>query len=158
MRAMTIPIIIVLCAAACAGCSSSGGSSTTTATKASAASGATAQAPSSSPQKITATASASADGIAISGAFTASVSVNLCSAGGASITVHVKGDSGSYLGVISSKAFAFVGPGAADYSLEAGQYKPTASAGDMSFTVKDAKLTDLVSGKTITATGTVSCP
>ncbi|MEO9138034.1 MAG: hypothetical protein ABI345_03115 [Jatrophihabitans sp.] len=161
MRAITFPTLFIAAAAAatmtCAGCSSSGtsagapsGHSTGTQTKETLTITAGAAA--------TPASAASGSGISITGAFAAKATITLCVSDIGSIAVHVDGDSETYRGSISARSLGFVGPNAADYSLKSGQAKPTVSASGTSFTVKDAELTDLVSGKTITATGTVSCP
>lgn len=101
---------------------------------------------------------ASGSGISITGAFAAKATITLCVSDIGSVAVHVDGDSETYRGSISARSFGFLGPNAAAYTLKSDQAKPTVSANSTTFTVKGAELTDLVSGKTITATGTVSCP
>jgi hypothetical protein len=104
------------------------------------------------------TAVGSGPGIRLTGAYAGTITATLCTGNSASIAATLNGDSETYRGVISATAFGFVGPDAADYSLAAGQPKPSVTAGGSSFTVTGVTLVDLISGKQITATGTVTCP
>ncbi|MFL6059692.1 MAG: hypothetical protein ACJ72E_00570 [Marmoricola sp.] len=108
---------------------------------------------------ITAPSSAAPAGtITLSGDLDGTATASLCTSGVASVQVKIDGDDSTYVGSISARSFGFVGPDAADYSLKKGAVLPTASADGTSFSVGGATLVDLVSGKTVTATGTVTCP
>ncbi len=86
------------------------------------------------------------------------MSARLCTGGIASLKVLVNGDSEVYNGSVSATSIGFVGPEAADYTLAAGNAKPVVSSDGNSFTVTGEKLIDLVSKKSVTLTGTVTCP
>ncbi len=101
---------------------------------------------------------ASGSGITLSGAFTGKITATLCTSNIASIAVALDGDSETYRGSISATSFGFVGPDAADYTLAAGQPKPSVSGGGQTFAVDSVTLVDLVSGKKMIATGSVTCP
>jgi hypothetical protein len=100
----------------------------------------------------------------MSGDLTGTVTMNLCTDGGAdSIKVTVKGDSTSYLGQVSQTGFGFVGPDGDAYARDTTQSSvvPIAIAGEPGgYTVDGVQAFYKVGGasKSVTLSGKLVCP
>lgn len=95
--------------------------------------------------------------IRITGAVNGTAEVSLCTGGIGSIALHVDGTGETVHGSISARNFGFVAPDAADFTSGDGP-KPTVSSDGQTFTVSGLVLADKVSGRTVSATGSVTCP
>jgi hypothetical protein len=105
-------------------------------------------------------APSSSSGATFDGDFTGTLSMNLCTSSGiGSVKASVDGDSATnYLGSVSGTELSFMGPSGGIYSTKPGDH-PTVSSDGNSFNVDGLVLTDdVITHKSVTVHGTLTCP
>jgi hypothetical protein len=145
-RLLVLPVALVLALAGCA--SGQGGSSSGSSGAGGSSSGGS--------------GSGSTAGAAFTGDLKGSVEMNLCTDSGAdSITVHIDGDSGSYVGSVSATQIGFVGPDAEAWVVDKSHALPAAvTAGSGGYRLDGVVIHSTTSSpaKSITVTGELDCP